>query len=348
MFKGIDLYSDTVTRPTPAMRKAIAEAEVGDEQKGEDPTTLRLEERVAKLLGHESAYFFPSATMANEIALKILSAPGDEILAYEQCHLFFAETGGPAVHAGLMTRPIPTESGIFDADLVKATYRLAKGAHYPNSTLLSVENTTNMGGGVAWPMDALVSVTRAARELEMKTHLDGSRLWNAVAKEGYSLKEVGSLFDAVTVCFSKGLGCPTGAVLAFPEKYRHTVRRLKQLFGGSFRQSGVLSAACLYALDNHMERIGEDHGNAKRLAEILSEFSLIHVENPSPSTNMVYFRWNSRQVDTNKFLSACERKGLRFSSVGGNRVRAVTHLDVPRELIEKSRNIVKEVIQELC
>lgn len=344
MFEGIDFYSDTLTRPSAGMRKAIAEAVVGDEQKGEDPTTNQLEERMAKLLGQESSMFFASATLANEVALRLLTKPGDEILAFDQCHLYFAETGGPAIHAGLMTRSIVTETGVFDGEAVRKAFRLAKGPHYPDSTLLSVENTTNMGGGVAWPLKSLDEVTEVARSLGMKTHLDGSRLWNAVAKEKYSLQQAGSLFDAVTVCFSKGMGCPTGAVLAFPARYRDQVRRLKQLFGGAMRQSGVLAAACLYALDHNQERIAEDHANAHRLAQVLSQFPELRVETTEPSTNMVFFRWIAKYGTADEFLAKCEKRGLRFSPVGGNRIRAVTHLDISAEAVEKTAQIVREVV----
>lgn len=344
MFQGIDFYSDTITRPSPGMRKAIAEAVVGDEQLGEDPTTLQLEERMARLLGHESSMFFASATLANEIALRLLTKPGDEILAFDQCHLYFAETGGPAVHAGLMTRSIVTENGVFDGAAVRNTYRVSKGPHYPNSSLLSVENTTNMGGGVAWPMKNLTEVTEVARSLGMKTHLDGSRLWNAVAKEKYSLKQVGSLFDAVTVCFSKGLGCPTGAVLAFAATHREEVRRLKQLFGGAMRQSGILAAAGLYALDHNQDRIVQDHENARRLAQVLSQFSELRVETTEPSTNMVFFHWVAQYGSAQDFLAKCESKGVRFGSVGGSRIRAVTHLDISAEAVEKTAQVVREVV----
>lgn len=347
MFQGIDLYSDTLTRPSAGMRKAMAEAVVGDEQKGEDPTTNELEEKTAALLGKESAYFFPSATMANEVALRLLASPGDEILAHDQCHLYFAETGGPAIHAGLMTRSIVSESGVFTGDDVRQAYRYARGAHYPVSRLLSVENTTNLGGGVAWPWENLKSVSEAARGLDMKRHLDGARLWNAAARAGYRLDQVGGLFDTVTVCFSKGMGCPTGAILAFPQAHRTEVRRIKQLFGGAMRQSGILAAACLYALENNLHRLPEDHANATRLAEGLSELTGITVENRAPSTNMVFFRLTATRLTPDQFLTACEERGVRFSGVGGNRFRAVTHLDVSRADIDKTISLMKELLKDL-
>ena len=245
MFQGIDLYSDTITRPTRAMRLAMVEAEVGDEQKREDPTTAHLEERMAKLLGHSSSMFFPSATMANEIAIRLHCAPGDELVAADDCHLYFAEAGGPAIHSAVVCKAISTASGIFSGEDVRRQFRWAKGPHYPVTRLVSVENTTNMGGGVAWPKAALDDVVHVARELELKTHMDGSRLFNAAAASGLTPTQIAAGFDTVTVCFSKGLGCPTGAILAFDERHWERVRRLKQLFGGAMRQSGILAAAAL-------------------------------------------------------------------------------------------------------
>jgi threonine aldolase len=343
MFKGIDFYSDTVTRPTAAMKKAMVEAEVGDEQKGEDPTTLRLEAKVAELLGHTGAMFFPSATMANEVALLELGSRGDELLAAAECHLFFAEAGGPAALVGLMTRAIPTANGIFTAQDVRATFRQAVGSHYPVSRVLSVENTTNMGGGYAWPLETLDSVLATARELKMVTHLDGSRLFNAATATGCAPKRITSGFDTATICLSKGLGCPAGAVLVFDQSRWASIRKLKQRMGGSLRQSGMLAAAGLYALENHVSRIEEDHTNARRLAEGLIGMRGIEVENTTPSSNMVFFRWKSDRMTPEEFLETITRQGLRFSHVGPDRFRAVTHLDIRREDVEKAFSILKEV-----
>lgn len=347
MFKGIDFYSDTMTRPTPGMRQAMANAEVGDEQKGEDPTTIRLEERMAELLGHSSTMFFPSATMANEVALKLLAKPGDELIAAASCHLYFAETGGPAIHAQLLSKMIPAETGIFTGDDVRANYRWAKGSHYPVTRIVSVENTTNMGGGLAWPKEALDGVLTAAKELGLSTHLDGARLWNAAAATGRKISELAGPFTTATVCFSKGLGCATGAILGF-EKSRWTeVRRLKQLMGGAMRQSGILSAACLYALDNHLSRLGDDHDNAALLASGLAE-GIRHIQvepRPKLATNMVYFRWKSPKVKLETFLNDTEMKGVRFSQVDLDRVRCVLHLDISRTDVERAIKIVREVAE---
>lgn len=343
MFRGIDLFSDTVTRPSVAMKRAMCEAELGDEQKGEDPTTLRLEETMAEMTGHSAAMFFPSATMANEIAIRVQCEPGDELIADQNCHLFFAEAGGPAAHAGVQAKPIATANGIFTGDEVRAAYRWSKGPHYPVSKLLSVENTTNMGGGVAWSLAQLDSVFDAVHELQLKSHMDGARLFNASVASGLTVKQIVERFDTATVCFSKGLSCPTGAVLVFDKSLWSKVRRLKQLFGGSMRQSGMLAAGCLYALEHNVNRLEEDHANARRLAKGLADISFVDVESTEPSTNMIFFSLQSKALSPEKFVQACLEKGLRFSQTGANRFRAVTHADVSRQNIEDTLRIVREL-----
>jgi threonine aldolase len=345
MFKGIDLYSDTLTQPTAAMRKEMANADVGDEQKGEDPTTRALEEKVAGLLGKSAARFFPSATMANEVAIRLHCEHGDELIAYEHSHVLFAEVGGPAVHAGVQAKPIPTTTGIFSADDVRAAYRSIKGRHYPVTKLVAVENTTNMGGGYAWSENEIDSVIDTAKELNLKTHLDGARLFNAVAKEGYSPDRVASQFDTITLCLSKGLGCPVGALLAFDSAHLETVGRLKQLMGGAMRQSGILAAAGIYALDHHIERLRDDHKNAQRFAvRIKNEIPELEIENDPPATNMVFFRLAISSISPEAFLHNCEKNGLRFSHADANRFRAVTHLDIAQSDIDAAIDILKTVV----
>lgn len=346
MFKGIDLFSDTVTQPTPAMKQAMMAAELGDEQKGEDPTTRQLEERIAELLGHSAAMFFPSATMANEIAVRLLCEPGDELIAADNCHLFLAEAGGPAIHAGVMAKPIATKQGIFSDENLRESYRWSKGPHYPVSKLVSIENTTNMGGGVAWSLRQLEAVLDVSKELKLKTHLDGARFFNAVVKTGLAPRISAERFDTITICFSKGLGCAIGAALLFDKHYYDKVRRLKQLMGGAMRQSGILAAGCLYALDHHIPRLQEDHENAQLLAEKLSAgIPQIKVENNPPSTNMVFFTWHSEKISPAQFLTTCIEKGLRFSQTNSNRFRAVTHLGIERKDIEKAVRIIKQICE---
>jgi len=347
MFRGVDFYSDTLTKPTEAMRKAIAQAEVGDEQKGEDPTTLKLEEKMAEILGFSAVIFLPSATMANQIAIRSQCEPGDEVIAWENAHIFLAEAGGPAVHSGVLAKPIHSKDGVFSAEDVKAAYRSIKGAHYPVSRLVCVENTTNMGGGVAWPKEKLDAVITASKEFGLRLHLDGSRLFNASIAAGLSLRELAASFDTVTICLSKGLGCPAGAILAFDKNQYLKIRRLKQLMGGSLRQSGILAAAGLYALDHHVVRLQEDHDNAARFARFLQDLDAVVVENPLPSTNMVYFGLRNSKIGDRIFLNRCEELGIRFSHVGENRFRAVTHLDIKKVDIERAITVLKEVFKSV-
>lgn len=341
MFKGIDLFSDTVTRPSAAMKQAMIAANLGDEQKAEDPTTKQLEERMAKLLGFSHAMFFPSATMANEVAIRALCDPGDELIAAANCHLFVAEAGGPAIHANVMTKPIDEPTGIFSSEQIRHLYRSMKSPLIPVTKLVSIENTTNMGGGYPWPKATLDSVKATAKELDLKLHLDGARFFHASIASGMSPQEITSGFDTVTICFSKGLGCPIGAILAFDQQHYAKVRRLKQLMGGAMRQSGMLTAACLYALDHNIERLADDHANAKLLAEKLTEIQGIEVENKIPATNMVFFKLtNPETLSPEKFLEHCQKHNLRFSRPEQNRFRAVTHLDVSRDDILRAGEIV--------
>ncbi len=335
MFKGIDLSSDTATKPTLAMKEAMLAAELGDEQKGEDPTTLELEKRMAALLGFDHALFLPSATMANQIAIRLLCEPGDELIAAEDCHLFTAEGGGPAIHSGVMPRAIPTSTGLFTGHEVRRAYRWRKGAHFAISKCVSVENTTNLGGGLAWDLDSLDSVMDTAKELGLKTHLDGARLFNAAVKLKVNPDRLTQGFDTATICLSKGLGCPVGALLAYEDRVHEKARRFKHLFGGALRQSGMLAAAGLYALTHHVDRLREDHQHADLFAKLLARDSPgIEVESHPFSTNMVFFKWTGKHLSPDEFDKACVRRGFRFSRIDENRFRAVFHLDVSQRDLE--------------
>ncbi|MCB0404586.1 MAG: hypothetical protein KDD51_07345, partial [Bdellovibrionales bacterium] len=249
----------------------------------------------------------------------------------------------PAKHAGVQTRMIPTPNGVFDTEAVTQHFNAIAGPHFMVSRLLSVENTTNLGGGVAWPRSTLASVVERAKSLGLKLHLDGSRLFNAAVASECEAKSLAAGFDTVTICFSKGLGCPTGAILAFEKSNWDRVRRLKQLMGGAMRQSGMLAAAALYALEHHVVRLHEDHENARLLAQGLASIPGLRVENEAPSTNMVFFENRHPKLDDVAFSQACERAGVRFSQVGRARFRAVTHLDVARTDIEKTLEILKKI-----
>ncbi len=323
----IDLSSDTATRPTPGMREAIARAEVGDEQRGEDPTTARLEQRGAELLGTERALFLPTATMANAIAMQLHCGPGDEMLTAENGHTTCFEVGAPAVHARAMVRGIPTVSGIFNRAQIEERLRPAM-VHCPRLRLVVVENTTNMGGGQPWDPAQLAEVVATARDHGFKLHCDGSRLLNAALRLGVPPAELTKGFSTVTLCLTKGLGAPLGALLGCAEELHEEVRRHKHMQGGALRQSGMMAAAGVYALEHHVERLQEDHANAARLAEGLSRLGFA-VEPVERRTNMVFFQADNPQ-----------RNGLRFSQVGPRRWRAVTHLDVSAEDIERALQIL--------
>ncbi|MBA2440684.1 MAG: threonine aldolase family protein, partial [Thermoleophilaceae bacterium] len=281
----IDLRSDTATRPTAGMRAAIAAAVVGDEQKREDPTVNELEDRAARLLGQEEAIFLPTATMANQIALRLHTELGDELVAEENCHVFISELGGPAVHSGVVTRGLPGVAGRFSAEQARAAYRVP-AIHSPRTRVLWIENTHNASGGRIWPLQEIGELHALALELDLRFHLDGARLMNAAAATGVDAAEIGGHFDTVTLCLSKGLGCPLGAILAGRTEVMGNARRLKHLFGGAMRQAGIIAAAGLYALDHHVDRLAEDHERAKRLAVGLAEAGLA-IDPDRTETNFV-------------------------------------------------------------
>ena len=335
----VNLYSDTQTRPTDGMRKAIAEAEVGDEQRFADPTTLRLQERVAELLGHEAGLFLPSGTMCNQIALRLHARPGgDELIAAANSHPVNFEAGGPAFFGGLMVRTIETPSGIFGPDELRAQVRPAGDRYGPRSRLVSVEQTTNLGGGKVWPLETVRGVLDVAREAGMRAHLDGARLMNAVVASGVSASDWAGGFDSAWIDFTKGLGAPVGAVLAGSRELIDEAWRYKQMIGGAFRQSGIVAAACLYALDHHVERLAEDHENAAALADGLA--GLPGLEVIPPETNIVL----ADVADAPALVGALWEREVEVTPMSATRIRCVTHLDVDRAGIERALDAFREVL----
>jgi threonine aldolase len=332
----IDLRSDTLTQPTGEMRAAIAAAEVGDEQKREDPTVIALEERSAELLGQEEAVFVPTATMANQIALKVLSQPGDEVLSEALSHVFRYELGGPAVHSGLVMKSLHTEHGIFTAEQVREAVNPPGDLHTAPTTVLCVENTHNGGGGRVWPLAALREVVAEARRHDLRVHLDGARLMNAAVASGTPAAEYGRGFDTVTLCLSKGLGCPLGAVIAGSRERMAKARRYKHLFGGAMRQAGIVAAAGIYALENHIDRLADDHANARRLAERLAEAGL-PVDVEQVETNFVLLDVTRPGLTGDEALARLRSEGVLLSFAARTDVlRAVTHLDVTAEQIDEA------------
>ena len=331
----INLYSDTQTRPTDAMRRAIAGAEVGDEQRGQDRTTQRLQERVAELLGQEAGLFLPSGTMCNQIAFRLHArAGGDEMILDRTAHPIIAEAGGPARNAGLMIHALDGEGGIFSAAQVEAAIR-PENRYLPRSRLVSVEQTTNMGGGRVWPVEAVRSVIGVAREHGLRAHMDGARLMNAAVASGVSAAEFAGGFDTAWLDFTKGLGAPVGAVLCGSPELIAEAWRHKQMMGGAFRQSGMVAAGCLHALDHHVERLAEDHENARVLATGLAELGLEVVK---PETNIVIF------AAPEGFMAAMAERGVELSGTFDGRVRAVTHLDVGRGDVERALEVARAAL----
>jgi threonine aldolase len=338
----INLNSDTQTRPTESMRRAIAGAEVGDEQRRLDPTTIALEERVAELLGHEAAVFLPSGSMCNQIALLIHIRPGgDEVLLHRAAHPVIAEAGGPARLAGAMVRALDGDSGIFSPAQVEAALRTPGTRYTPRSRLVSIEQTTNQGGGRVWPLETIRGVLEVVRRNDMRAHLDGARLMNAVVASGVSARDYAGGFDTAWVDFSKGLGAPVGAVLAGSRELINEAWRYKQMLGGALRQSGILAAACLYALDHHVERLAEDHVRARRLADLLAAVPGIEVDPALVETNIVIF-----EVADAPGLVAGVADEVELQALDDRRVRAVTHLDVDDRGIERAAVAIRDLCDQ--
>jgi threonine aldolase len=344
----IDLRSDTKTKPSPEMRAAIAAAEVGDEQRREDPTVNELERRGAEVLGQPEAVFVPTATMANEIALRVLGEPGDEVVAERNSHIFVSELGGPAVHAGLMTRQLHTTNGRFTADQLRETARFGDGTHTPATRIVSVENTNNQSGGRVWQPDELEAVVRTARELELRLHLDGARVLNAAVALGMPAAEIGQHFDTVTLCLSKGLGCPLGALVAGSPELMMKARRLKHLFGGAMRQAGIVAAAGVYALEHNVERLVDDHARARRLAEGLVAAG-VPVDLGQVETNFVQVDVGPLGLTPEDALARLAEQGVGLSmTMHATRVRAVTHLDVSDQDIERATELIPRALGALA
>lgn len=343
----IDLRSDTVTRPTPAMLAAMTAAPLGDDVLGDDPTVNRLQEKFAALLGKEAACFVPSGTMANQTAIRAQTEPGDEIICHEGSHILHYEGGGPAALSGCMCRTISTPDGLFDAGAVGPLVR-PSDAHFCRSRLLCLENTHNRNGGTVWPLEQIASVTAAAREHGMRCHLDGARLWNACIASGRTPAEYAAHFDTVSACFSKGLGCPAGSAVAGDRETIRRVHRARKLFGGAMRQAGLLAAAAIHALDHHMVRLAEDHANAKLLADGLSTIPGLKrdaSQPKGPATNIVFVELEPvGRFDGPGLQEALAKSGVLVLAAAPMRVRAVTHLDVTRDMIGRAVETVRRVM----
>ena len=337
----IDLRSDTLTQPTSAMREAIAHAAVGDDQKREDPTVNELERRGAEFLGQEESVFLPTATMANQIALQILGRPGDALLVERHAHIMLSELGGPAAHSGLLTIGLEGTGGRFSPDQVVSEIRDRTSVHVAPTRIVAVENTHNSSGGRVWPLGEIDAIVATCREHELALHLDGARLVNAAVACGVEPARIGSRFDTVTLCFSKGLGAPLGALIAGSHDLMTAARRGKHFFGGAMRQAGIVAAAALYALDHHVERIADDHRRARRLGQGLADAG-VKVDLEQVETNFVQIDVGPDRADA---IERIKRHGVLVSTtVHPTVVRAVAHLDVTDADIETAVAAIPEAL----
>jgi threonine aldolase len=337
----IDLRSDTVTRPTPAMRKAMYEAEVGDSVYGEDPTVRALEERTAEILGKEAALFMPSGTMSNQVAVRCHTEPGDEIIMDYKTHVHYYEVGAAAALSGVSCRMIHGKRGIFSAAALESAIR-PLNIHYPVAKLVCIENTHNKGGGAIWPLTTIAAVERHARKYQLRMHMDGARLWHASVASGNPERDYAKHFDTVSVCFSKGLGAPIGSALAGDQAMMHRAERFRKQFGGGMRQAGIVAAGALHALEHHRERLAEDHANARALAEGLASLPGIEVDPHLVETNVVNFRVLHQPAA--RLYEDLKSQGILVFATSQDTIRAVTHCDVSRRDIETVLSVMAQLV----
>jgi threonine aldolase len=324
---AIDLRSDTVTRPTPAMRAAMAAAEVGDDQYGEDPTTALLQAVCAERLGQEAALWLPSGTMANQVALRVLTRPGDEVVTARESHAGWHETGGAAANAGVQLVEVGTR-GVFTAEELTAAIKPRGLPVFPPTTLVEIENTHNRAGGVVFPQAEVVCICARARELGLACFLDGARLWNASIASGLPEAELAAPFDLIAVAFSKGLGAPGGSLLAGRRELIAVADRQRRMLGGAMRQNGFYAAAALHGLAHHRERLAEDHANARAFAERLAPCTALRLDLATVQTNIVVFHLADGAPDAATLVARARAQGVLLNAFGPRTVRAVTHLDV--------------------
>jgi threonine aldolase len=339
----VDLRSDTVTRPTDAMRAAMVAADVGDDVYGEDPTVIRLEERVADAFGHEAALFVPSGTLGNQLAIRLLVPPSEELLLDADAHVVSYEGGGAAQHGGVQTRTIVSARGLLEPAAVAEQLRPAGWGTVPTRAV-AVEQTHNRGGGAVYPLSTLEALREVARGGGAALHCDGARIWNAHVATGVPLATYGGLFDTMSVCFSKGLGAPVGSAVLLPANAVPEARAIRRRLGGGWRQGGILAAAALYALEHHVERLADDHARARRLAEVCADLAPDTVDPALVETNIVALDLTKHPLDARTLAERAKTEGLLVSVVGERRVRMVTHLDADDAAVEKAVAALRAVL----
>ncbi len=338
----IDLRSDTVTQPCRGMREAMARAEVGDDVNGDDPTVIRLQDEVASLLGMEAGLFVPSGTMSNAVAVRTHTQPGDEIIAEEHSHLYVYEGGGYAALSGCSIALVQGKYGLVDPAEVKKRIRKSEGSqsHFPNASLICLENTSNRGGGTCYRLETLNEIGDIARESDCRMHLDGARLFNAVVASGNSASELVAMFDSVSVCLSKGLGAPVGSVLVGSKPFIEEAHRWRKMFGGGMRQSGILAAAGLYALNHNLDRLKDDHNRARKLAESIQGLNGLHISMDTVESNMVYVQ---TEESADKWKKQLEEHGVLCFALGENTLRLLTHLHIDEEQVERAGKVFADL-----
>jgi threonine aldolase len=340
----IDLRSDTVTKPTRGMWAAMQAAELGDDVFGEDPTVNRLQDRLAALLGKEAALFVPSGTMSNQICIRAQTQPGDELLCEATCHVYNNEAGGPAVLSGVTCRTLEGDYGILDVTQLEDKVRPVND-HQVNTRIVALENTHNRGGGRVYPIEKIQAISSWAHENGLIMHLDGARLWNAVVVTGIPAVEWAAHFDSVSVCFSKGLGTPLGSALVGTREFVTRSRRIRKLMGGGMRQAGIAAAAAIYALDHHVERLTEDHRNARVLAQAIADAPGLRLDPPEVETNLVWFEVDPDLGTAAELVAAFRQRGILMYSPAKQTIRACTHLDVSAAQIERVAETVRQTVR---
>lgn len=339
----IDLRSDTVTMPTPEMKQAMITAELGDDMMGEDPTVNRLEQMVAELLGKEAAVFACSGSQSNQMGVRVHCVPGDELLIHSTGHIGIFEGGGPAALSGVTVRQLPGDRGMLSVADLDGQPRV-DDQHYCRTRLVCLENTTNIAGGYVYPLTQLRDVADWARRHNLKLHLDGARLFNACVAGGYSAADLANCFDTISICFSKGLGCPMGSVLVGSGEDMRQARRIRKLFGGALRQSGIVAAAAIYALEHHVDRLAEDHRNAQKLATLLSQIEGVSASPEETQSNLVFFSIAPELGTAVQLKNALADRGVLMGPMGGQRMRAATHLDVSAEDMQTAADAVEDCL----
>jgi threonine aldolase len=341
MNKVIDLRSDTITKPTPEMRKAMYEAEVGDDVFKEDPTLNELQNYAAELLGKEAALFVPSGTMGNQLCLNVLTNPGDEVICERDAHIFHYESASPAALSGIQLNPLQGTNGVMNPDEVEKLIRPASAYYMPNSKVIEVENTHNRGGGVIQPLGNIMKLQSLAERYNLYYHLDGARIWNASVETGISLEEYASYFDTVSCCLSKGLGAPVGSIIAGPKEFIDQAFKKRKAWGGGMRQAGIIAAGGLYALKNNIDRLKEDHQKAKMLADKIDEIEGLEIDKSTVQTNILIFKTTKFSVED--ALAKLKDHGLALSVGTIDSLRAITHLDASFEDVEEAGRILEKV-----